>query len=281
MKLAQATAQTEAIAAPEPAALPPIAPDAALAPGTDAALAPVPAGQQALEWLLLGGPIVWVLMGLATIALTIVLLKLWQFATAKVGGSSPATRILSDWNGGDPRPTIARLAEYRDPASRLARVALNGLADRHDENIVREELQRLANAELERLRLLLRPLAFIGSTSPLLGLLGTVIGMIGAFQGIQDAGSQVDPAALSGGIWAALLTTAVGLTVAIPVTMAYTYLERRIERLAQCIEDAVTLVFTRGLKSPPAARRGDTDRPASARRLGVVADEGGRNAAAS
>ena len=273
MKLAQATSQTGTIAGPGSADMLPIAPDAVHSSASS--------GQQALEWLMLGGPIVWVLMGLATIALAIVLLKLWQFTTAKVGGSSPAARVLADWSGGDPRPTIARLAQYRDPASRFARVALSALADHHDENTIREEIQRLANAELERLRLLLRPLAFIGSTSPLLGLLGTVIGMIGAFQGIQQAGSQVDPAALSGGIWAALLTTAVGLAVAIPVTMAHTYLERRIERLAQCIEDAVTLVFTRGLKSPPAVRRSDVDRLPSARRLGVVADDGERNAAAS
>ena len=70
--------------------------------------------------------------------------------------------------------------------------------------------------------------------SPLLGLLGTVIGMIEAFQALQGAGSQVDPSALAGGIWVALLTTAAGLAVTMPTGMALSWFEDRIdaERLA-------------------------------------------------
>jgi biopolymer transport protein ExbB len=77
-----------------------------------------------------------------------------------------------------------------------------------------------------------------------------VLGMIEAFQRLQAAGSQVDPAILSGGIWQALLTTAVGLTVAIPVVLAHAWLERRVEHCGHQMEDAATRVFTRAVAVP-------------------------------
>ncbi len=71
--------------------------------------------------------------------------------------------------------------------------------------------------------------------------------MIEAFQQLEQAGSQVDPALLSGGIWEALLTTAVGLAVAMPVVAALAWLERTVDRLSQVMESVVTQVFTRDL----------------------------------
>ena len=205
--------------------------------------------QPATEWLILGGPIVWILIGLATIALAVVLLKVWQFMVVGVERIKPVRQALDNWDGGSAESVIEQLHGKRDPTSIVVSKALVGLANGFDQDVVREECQRLANAHLERLRSFLKPLAFIGTTAPLLGLLGTVIGMIAAFQGIQEAGSQVDPTVLSGGIWEALLTTAVGLTVAIPVTMAHTWLERKLERLAHRIEDAVAIVFTAKLQA--------------------------------
>ena len=84
----------------------------------------------------------------------------------------------------------------------------------------------------------------IASLSPLLGLLGTVLGMIEAFQQMEAAGSQVDPSILSGGIWQALLTTAVGLAVAIPVVIMHGFFERKCDRIAFLLDDALTRVFT-------------------------------------
>src|SRR3546814_3183218 len=78
---------------------------------------------------------------------------------------------------------------------------------------------RCGNEALEGLRGQLGALEVIGSVSPLLGLFGTVLGMIEAFRQLAEAGSQVSPAILSAGIWEALLTTAVGLAVAIPVVV--------------------------------------------------------------
>ncbi len=68
--------------------------------------------------------------------------------------------------------------------------------------------------------------------------------MILAFQQMELAGSQIDPSVLSGGIWQALLTTAVGLGVAIPAVVAHNWLDRKTERVAVLINDGVTQVFT-------------------------------------
>lgn len=114
----------------------------------------------------------------------------------------------------------------------------------------REEVLRVAKDLLERLRSHLRVLEVIATLSPLLGLLGTVLGMITAFQALESAGNRVDPAILSGGIWEALLTTAVGLSVAIPTVVALNWFERRIERTAHEIEDAATRVFTADIANP-------------------------------
>ena len=89
-----------------------------------------------------------------------------------------------------------------------------------------------------------RILEVIATLSPLLGLFGTVLGMIDAFQQLEGAGSTVDPAILSGGIWVALLTTAAGLAVAIPTIILLNYLEGVADRYKAELEDSITRVFT-------------------------------------
>lgn len=99
---------------------------------------------------------------------------------------------------------------------------------------------------IRRMEISLKGLATVASIAPLLGLLGTVIGMIRAFMVIEGQGSNVSPALLAGGIWEALLTTAAGLTVAIPCLMFHNFFQGRIERvegalnhMATELEDAV------------------------------------------
>jgi len=91
-----------------------------------------------------------------------------------------------------------------------------------------------------------------------------VIGMIEAFRALEATGGRVDPAVLSGGIWVALLTTAAGLSVAIPTLIALNWLERLLEGVTRRLEDQVTRVFTGGLRltgpsrSPGAVTMGST-----------------------
>jgi biopolymer transport protein ExbB len=124
-------------------------------------------------------------------------------------------------------------------------VAIQGLDRRGlSESKAREEVQRVAAAELKQLSAYLRVLDSIVTLAPLLGLFGTVLGMIEAFRELEAAGGRADPALLAGGIWEALLTTAAGLGVAIPASAALHWLESVVERVRHDMEDAATRVFT-------------------------------------
>ena len=92
-------------------------------------------------------------------------------------------------------------------------------------------------------------LELISTIAPLLGLLGTVLGMIAAFQALQESGSRADPAILAGGIWEALLTTAAGMAVAIPASITLTWFESVVERVRHDLEDIAARVFVARSKS--------------------------------
>jgi biopolymer transport protein ExbB len=94
---------------------------------------------------------------------------------------------------------------------------------------VSDRLEAEAETRFLRLEHGFRFLDTVAQIAPLLGLFGTVLGMIDAFRALQDAGSQVDPSILAGGIWVALLTTAVGLAVAMPTSALLSWLETRME----------------------------------------------------
>lgn len=243
-----------ATAVPETAAGPAL--DPALDPG--AALPPPEALDplaQALAMLQAGGPVVAILLLLSVVALAIVLLKLWQFAWLGVGVDRRARAALALYRSGRGEEALGHLSGLRNPGARLLALAIRGrLREDLPEPQLREELARLGAEQVELLRGWLRPLEVIGGLAPLLGLFGTVLGMIAAFQALERAGSRVDPAILSGGIWEALLTTAVGLAVAIPAVALLNWLERRVERQAQEMESLVTQVFTRDLAALPSLR---------------------------
>lgn len=230
--------------------------------GTETAAAPdgiLSALQQFLE---LGGPVVAILLALSVIALAMIILKVWQFARLGVGVSGDVAGPLRSWEQGDLHAAIQGAANTRGPSATLLTSAMRALADGAPEATVREDAQRIAGRELLSFRSYLRPLDVISQTAPLLGLFGTVLGMIEAFRQLQSAGSQVDPSTLAGGIWVALLTTAVGLAVAMPVSMAVSWFEARIAREHAAMEDAITALLTGRVTEPraPATSAGPAQR---------------------
>lgn len=125
----------------------------------------------------------------------------------------------------------------------LARVLLAGLAsaDRSRER-QQEHLEEAGRREAARLERYVGVLGVVASIEPLLGLLGTVVGMIAVFQKVVSAGVG-DPAVLAQGIWAALITTAAGLTVAIPAFIAWRFLDTKVgDHLRLLEEEASALV---------------------------------------
>ena len=106
-----------------------------------------------------------------------------------------------------------------------------------------DRLRAEAETEFARLERGFRFLDTVAQLSPLLGLFGTVLGMISAFQALQEAGSQVDPSILAGGIWVALMTTAVGLAVAMPTSLVLSWFEARMDAERVFAEKAVQTIL--------------------------------------
>ena len=201
--------------------------------------------EPALQLLQRGGPVVLLLLLMSIIAASILIAKLLQFQILGIGHRKKLYDSLSDWRKGHWQAATQTLKKIpRHPVARVMDAAMHGLQSDRSEATVREEVTRIARNHIEHLRGWLRVLELIATLSPLLGLLGTVIGMIEAFRQLETAGNQVDPALLSSGIWQALLTTAVGLVVAIPALVAHQWLERKVERCAHTMEDCTTRVFT-------------------------------------
>lgn len=199
----------------------------------------------ALELVLSGGPVVWLLLLFSTVALTVTLFKLWQFWWLLRLSDCPTEQALTEVEANHRPQALMLVNGSRNPRAAVLHDALVLFADPAltSEQASAESLRRarLAVAELGNY---LRVLEVIANLAPLLGLFGTVLGMIEAFQAMEAAGSQVNPAVLSGGIWQALLTTAVGLAVAIPVAVAHSWFERRVEVEATAIQDDLAHTFT-------------------------------------
>ncbi|RUT34579.1 MotA/TolQ/ExbB proton channel family protein [Arsenicitalea aurantiaca] len=190
--------------------------------------------------LALGGPVVALLIALSVIAVALILIKLVQFVGAGVGRWGRAREALELWRAG--RRGEALGAAQRDRSSVGAALA-QGMALRlegAEPARVESEMARIATGRLHELQKGFRALDAIAQISPLLGLFGTVLGMIEAFQAMQGAGAAIDPSVLAGGIWVALLTTAVGLGVAMPVSVVLTLLETRVDNERVALEAIVT-----------------------------------------
>jgi biopolymer transport protein ExbB len=193
------------------------------------------------EAVALGGPVVAVLGVVSMVALTLVLAKLWQFASLGVGRHGAIRRALAEADAGAPGAARAALAQS---PSHLAPALARAL--RAGDDAARPRLQAETDASFARLESGFRLLDSIAQLAPLLGLFGTVLGMIEAFQALQAAGATVDPSALAGGIWVALLTTAVGLGVAMPASLCLTYLESRVSAERVFAEEALEALLRPG-----------------------------------
>ena len=198
-----------------------------------------------------GGPVMYILLGFSVFALAILILKLYHFnrlGLRKVGFIDQVLRRVgyADDESFSVREAFDILKNSAHPAARLLESAISScLSPRMKEADIKAEIHRVGSNEVRDMESWLRGLAAIAHLSPLLGLLGTVLGMIGAFMELEGAGAHVDPALLAGGIWEALLTTAFGLAIAIPSMAAYYFLEGEVDRAKAAMKDAATQVLVR------------------------------------
>jgi len=207
-----------------------------------------------------GGTVMYVLLFMSVLATAIILLKLYQFSRSGLRQTAFVDDTLSTLARGDYALALQNLQQQTSPVARVLESAVSfGANSAMSSRDVEAEVSRVGSAQIRNLESWLRGLSSIAHLSPLLGLLGTVTGMIVAFMNLQQAGSQVDPSILSGGIWEALLTTAFGLTVAIPAMAAFYYLEGEVDQVRAAMKDASIQVLRHFGKSPHVDDR-DTER---------------------
>ncbi|MBK1635986.1 MotA/TolQ/ExbB proton channel family protein [Rhodovulum adriaticum] len=202
--------------------------------------------QALADFLVKGGPAIWVIAGLSVLTLALILWKLWRLALMGAFAGARAERAVQLWQHGARDAAAQAVAGRAGLRARLVRAAIDALHRGLPEAAAREETTRVARRLLAEARTGLRALELIAVIAPLLGLLGTVMGMIDAFQALENSGAAADPSDLAGGIWEALLTTAAGMAVAIPAAIAHSWLESVVDSARADMEDLATRLFLSG-----------------------------------
>ncbi len=205
-----------------------------------------------------GGAVMYVLLLMSVLATAIILLKLYQFSRSGLRRVAFVDEVVESLQRGQHEKALQSLRRQKSPVARVLESAVACGADpAMSAGDVEAEVSRVGSAQIRALESWLRGLSSIAHLSPLLGLLGTVTGMIAAFMNLEAAGTRVDPSILSGGIWEALLTTAFGLTVAIPAMAAFYYLEGEVDHVRAAMKDASIRVLRLFGKSPHVDSRDD------------------------
>lgn len=191
-----------------------------------------------------GGWVMYVIVLLSIYVLGINLFKAYQFVTGGVFNTQFIDRVMTLIKRGELTDASTMLARETGPVARIMRVSVLAVMNREMTMKSREaEIARVGTAELRYLESHMRGLEMASSIGPLLGLLGTVIGMIAAFAKLAESGSRVDPSQLAGGIWEALITTVGGLIVAVPAMASYYLIDSFIERVRATMRDVTIQIL--------------------------------------
>lgn len=192
-----------------------------------------------------GGIVMIPIMMCSTFSLAFIIERLYFFVSLHLGTDIDRYfhELREAVEGRRWQDAEALCASWNGP---VARVVLAGLAARAGTpQEIDEAMGEAAHEEMPRIEQHLRWLSTLAQVSTLLGLLGTVTGLVRAFQVIQTksvGGNPVSPGDLAGGVWEALITTVAGLTVAIPTILAYNYLASRVGEVQFQMEKAAAIV---------------------------------------
>jgi biopolymer transport protein ExbB len=200
----------------------------------------------------------WPIYACSLVAVAVFVRKCFELRAARLSNTGWIEKALDRVRDGDYEAAQRVCKSVSHPAAQAVSAATRVLARRPDR--AEAEGFRVGSLALQRLESHLPVLSFIAQVAPLLGLLGTVFGMVYLFMGIDGSGlGNLDAGLLSAGIWKALLTTAAGLLVALPTMAAYAYLTSRTDRLRLMMSDTIQRV----LSEAPAPAAAPTAPPAS------------------
>lgn len=190
------------------------------------------------EFFLKGGSLMWPILLCSIISITIILERFYYFYRARTKMPNVFARVKRLLQEGKAEEALKLCESTTGP---IVHILALGIHVRKRSLEQKEKIiSRVGSKIIKRLDRNLRGLAIIGNITPLLGLLGTVTGMIRAFMKIQELGGRVDASVLAGGIWEALITTAAGLSVAIPTLVAYHYFEGRVDSITSQMKDVAS-----------------------------------------
>ena len=175
-----------------------------------------------------GGAVMWPLLLFSVAALAIILERLWSLRRVSIIPAAPLRELEAMLSAGELGSARSFVQGRNEPVFRILDVALRHA--RHGRDVIREAVEEVGRREAAQLEHYLNTLGTIAAVSPLLGLLGTVTGMIKVFTVITVQGVG-DPSVLAEGISEALITTAAGLTIAIPALIMHRYFEGLVEKL--------------------------------------------------
>lgn len=195
-------------------------------------------GHSPSDLFLMGGPVMWPLLACSVLAIAIILERAMVFLRVRAVPKGLAENAAAAYAGGSAAEAQAILRGSRHPVARVLERQID-LADA-DRTMRAESVRRDGGVLLERLEARLSPLLLVSQIAPLLGLLGTVSGLVGSFWKLEQINGPVEPSDLAAGIWAALLTTVFGLIVAIPASAAWHLLQDRADAVARHMGFAVT-----------------------------------------
>ena len=189
-----------------------------------------------------GGWAMYPIYACSLLAFGVFVHKLLELRAAKLADVRWLRQVLDRIEDSDLEGAEAACRTLSHPGSRVVAAVLAALRQRPDQ--AHAEAKRVASLEVQRVEANLGVLAFLAQVAPLLGLLGTVVGMVDLFMGLQGAEKgDLAIADLASGIWKALLTTAAGLMVAVPTLAAHAYLASKADYLRLQLSDMVQRVL--------------------------------------
>jgi biopolymer transport protein ExbB len=187
-----------------------------------------------MQWLINGGPVMFPIMLISLYAVYVFFERLFKLNKEKLDTDALMLKVNAAVKDRDLEAALAACDAHGGPVARVLKAALVKLP--YGRAAVESAFQENYLVEESELSRGLRPLSTIAQIATLLGLLGTVTGMIVAFNVIATQGTMGDPGAVAGGIGQALITTAAGLVVAIPVVIGQNYLASRVDKILLEIE---------------------------------------------
>ena len=192
-----------------------------------------------------GGIIFTSLFVLSIITIAIVTLKIFEiYLLRRLDFSNFYSLLIADTNNNIKDVKVGFIDTLPKSKQNIILSLVNLISSNNSKIDIEKEIDSIKNKEFKRIYSFLPSLEVISQVSPLVGLLGTVIGMIDSFNELELGGSLVDPAILAGGIWTALLTTAMGLIVAIPALVSHYFLEKKINDLVDDFETLISKLST-------------------------------------